>query len=147
MYQVEVASFDYEEITLFDRTEETRFTHALRIASAFEQPWGELDVSLEGSNYLDNFDQHRIELFSRMEVRLFRGLSLDIEGSLARVKDQIYEPKEDIPDEDILLRRRELGTDYQLSFEVGFSYTFGSVFNNVVNPRMSTGGGGGRRGH
>ncbi len=66
-------------------------------------------------------------------------------GSAARVKDQIYEPKEDIPDEDILLRRRELGTDYEVSLEIGFSYTFGSVFNNVVNPRMSTGGGRGDR--
>ena len=93
---------------------------------------------------VDNFDQHRLELFSRAEVRLFRGLSLEIQGSAARVKDQLYEPLEDISDEDILLRRRELGTDYELSLEIGFSYTFGSVFNNIVNPRMSNGGGGGR---
>ena len=138
-----MASFNYEEVTLFDKTEETRVTQSLEIASAFQRPWGELDLSLEGSNFLDDFEQHRVEFFSRMEIRLFRGLSLDIEGSAARVKDQIYEPKEDIPDEDILLRRRELGTDYELSLEIGFSYTFGSVFNSVVNPRMSTGGRGG----
>ena len=142
MYKIEINSFDYEEITLFDKTEETRLSHALEIASAFQQPWGALNVSLQGSNYLDNFEQHRLELFSRMEIRLFRGLSLEIQGSAARIKDQIYEPKENIPDEDILLRRRELGTDYQVSLEIGFSYTFGSVFNNVVNPRMSGGGGG-----
>jgi len=144
MYKVEVASFNYEEITLFDKNSETRLTHGLQIAAAFQQPWGELDVSLEGSNYLDNFEQHRLELFSRAEVRLFRGLSLEIMGSAARVEDQLHEPKEDIPDEDILLRRRELGTDYELSLEIGFSYTFGSVFNNIVNPRMSTGGRGDR---
>jgi hypothetical protein len=147
MYQVEVASFDYEEVTLFDKTSETRLTQALRIASAFQQPWGEMDISLEGSNYLDNFDQHRLEVFSRAEIRVFRGFSLEIMGSAARVKDQLYEPKEDIPDEDILLRRRELGTDYELSLEIGFSYTFGSVFNNIVNPRMSTGGRGDGRRH
>lgn len=143
LYKVEVASFNYEEVTLFDKTEETRVTQSLEIASAFQRPWGELDVSLAGSNFLDDFEQHRIEFFTRMEIRLFRGLSLDIEGNAVRVKDQIYEPKEDIPLEDILLRRRELGTDYELSLEIGFSYTFGSVFNNVVNPRMSTGGRGG----
>jgi len=65
----------------------------------------------------------------------------------ARVKDQIYEPLEDIPLEDILLRRRELGTDYQYSIEIGFNFTFGSVYNNVVNPRMSSGGGRGRYRH
>ena len=145
LYKVEVASFNYEEVTLFDKTEETRLTQSLEVASAFQRPWGELDVSLAGSNFLDNFEQHRIEFFTRMEIRLFRGLSLDIEGNAVRVKDQIYEPKEDIPLEDILLRRRELGTDYELSLEIGFSYTFGSVFNNVVNPRMSTGGRGRHR--
>jgi hypothetical protein len=139
LYKVELASFNYEEITLFDETSETRMTHSLEVASAFEQPWGELDISLQGFNFLDDFSQHRLELFSRIEVRLFRGLSLDIRGSAARVKDQIFEPREDIPDEDILLRRRELGTDYRYSVDIGFNFTFGSVFNSVVNPRMSTG--------
>lgn len=147
LYKVEVMSFDYEEVTLFGKTKETRLAHGLEIGSAFEQPWGELDVSLESTNFLDDFSQHRIELDSRMEIRLYRGLGLDISGSIARIKDQIYEPGEDIPDEDILLRRRELGTDYEISLEVGFSYTFGSVFNNFVNPRMSTGGRGERYRH
>ena len=137
LYKVEVASFDYEEVTLFGKTSETRFTHSLEVASAFNQPWGQLDLSLLGSNFLDDFSQHRIEFFTGVEIRLFRGLSLDIEGSAARIKDQIYEPLEDIPDEDILLRRKELGTDYRYSVDIGFSFTFGSVFNNVVNPRMS----------
>ncbi len=147
LYKVEMVSFDYEEITLFQKTSETKPAHSLEIAAAFNQPWGELDISLEGSNYLDDFDTHRIESFTRFEIRLFRGLSLDIMGSAARVKDQIYEPLEDIPLEDILLRRKELGTDYEYSIEIGFNFTFGSVFNNVVNPRMSSGGGGGRWRH
>lgn len=137
LYKVEVASFDYEQITLFEKTSETRFSHTLLISSAFNQPWGQLDLSLQGSNFLDDFSQHRIELSSGFEIRIFRGLSLDIEGSAARIKDQIYEPLEDIPDEDILLRRKELGTDYRYSVDIGFNFTFGSVFNNVVNPRMS----------
>lgn len=146
LYRVEAVSFNYEEITIFEKTSETRLTHKLEIGSAFNQPWGELDLSLQASNYLDDFSQHRIEFFSRFEIRLFRGLSLDVQGNAARVKDQIYQPLEDIPLEDILLRRRELGTDYEYGVEIGFNFTFGSVFNNVVNPRMSSGGGPGRWG-
>jgi len=142
LYKAEVASFDYEEVTLFDRNSETRFEQSLQIASTFEQPWGELDFSLEGSNFLEDFRKHRLELYSRIEVRLMRGLSLDIRGGASRVKDQIYKPRAGISDEDILLRRRELGTDYTYSLDVGFNYTFGSLFNNVVNPRMSSMGGG-----
>jgi hypothetical protein len=29
-----------------------------------------------------------------------------------------------------------LGTDFEYEVEVGFSFTFGSVFNNIVNPRL-----------
>jgi len=147
LYRVELVSYDYEELTLFEKTSETRLTHKFEIGSAFNQPWGELDLSLEASNYLDDFSQHRIDFFSRVEIRLFRGLSLDIQGNAARVKDQIYQPLEDIPLEDILLRRRERGTDYEYGVEIGFNFTFGSVFNNVVNPRMSSGGGPGRYRH
>jgi hypothetical protein len=67
------------------------------------------------------------------------GLSLSIRGSVARVKDQIHEPRPSASDEDILLQQRELGTDYRFSLNVGLSSTFGSVLNNVVNPRMTGG--------
>jgi len=38
--------------------------------------------------------------------------------------------------EEILLRRRELETSYYYYFSIGLSYTFGSIYNNVVNPRF-----------
>jgi hypothetical protein len=36
----------------------------------------------------------------------------------------------------VLLRLRELQSDYELEFNIGFTYSFGSLFNNVVNPRF-----------
>jgi hypothetical protein len=38
---------------------------------------------------------------------------------------------------------RELQSGYEVQFAVGVSYTFGSIFNNIVNPRFGGGGGGG----
>lgn len=140
LYRVGIASFRYEEPTLFEKLRETRPEQSLELAADFTQPWGELFVSLTGSHYLDDPSQHRVELFTNFEVRLLRGLSLDIRGSVARIKDQIYVPLEETSDEDILLRRRELGTDFEYSVDVGLSFTFGSVFNNVVNPRIFSGG-------
>ena len=139
LYRVGVASYRYTQVTLFDRTAETRPEERLEVAAEFRQPWGNLNVSLEASNYLDDFRQHRIQLFNNLEFRILRGLSLDVRGSVARIKDQIYEPLEDASDADILLQQRELGTDYRFSLDVGLSFTFGSVFNNVVNPRMRGG--------
>ena len=49
--------------------------------------------------------------------------------------------KRDATPEEILLERRALLTNYRYGAFVGISYTFGSIFNSVVNPRFGTGPG------
>ena len=143
LYSLGLASFDYENVTLFDRTGETHAEQRIEVAARFQQPWGAINSVFEASAFLHDPALHRIGLFGRIEYRVARGLDLSVSGGVARVKDQLYVPREDIADEDVLLQRRQLGTDFQFDLEVGFSFTFGSVTNNVVNPRM--GGIGGRR--
>jgi len=38
--------------------------------------------------------------------------------------------------EEVLLRRKMLETSYTYYFSIGLSYTFGSIYSNVVNPRF-----------
>jgi hypothetical protein len=45
-------------------------------------------------------------------------------------------PRRDASLEDVLLQRRRLATSYRGSGSVGLSYSFGSMFTNVVNPRF-----------
>ena len=144
LYRIGAATFEYADTTVLGELAETRAQHSLQVSADFRQPWGEWVMSVEGSHFLDNLEQHRIDIFSNLEIRLFRGFNLDIRGNFARVKDQIYLPIADVDDIDRLTGRVELGTDYEYSVRVGFSFTFGSVFNNVVNPRIRTGGGGRR---
>lgn len=135
-YFVGVRAFDYMEVTLFNETSEARPGQTLEISYSVEQPWGTINTSLEGSNFLDDFSQHRVELFSRLNLRLFRGLQFNLFGSIARIKDQIFLPREGATDEEILVRRQALGTDYRYFMNVSLSYSFGSIFNNIVNPRF-----------
>jgi hypothetical protein len=44
------------------------------------------------------------------------------------VHDQLYIPLGDADDEEVLLRRRALETNYRYRTNVGVRYTFGSVF-------------------
>ncbi len=43
----------------------------------------------------------------------------------------------------MLLRIRQLETNYRYFGSVGLRYTFGSIYNNVVNPRFGGTSGGG----
>lgn len=138
LYGIGPATFDYEEITLFGLTQETRIEHSLEAFFSAVQPWGQLGGGLTATAFADDVSQHRIRLLGNLSFRIVRGLDLSFFGSIARVKDQIYLPLSAIPEEDILLRRRQLGTDFQASATVGISYRFGSIFNNIVNSRMSS---------
>jgi hypothetical protein len=45
--------------------------------------------------------------------------------------------------EEVLLRRKELATQFSYFTSFGLTFTFGSIYNNVVNPRFGNSGGGG----
>lgn len=137
LYDVGANYFNYRDTTIFNQADETRFDQALSVRLDLEQPWGSVSTSLTGSHYFFDFSKNRLQLFSFIDVQLFKGFSLNVSGNVALVQDQLYLSGEDLSDEEILLERQQLGTDYEYRLEIGFSYTFGSIYNNVVNPRFT----------
>ena len=67
---------------------------------------------------------------------MFKGLQFSIYGRTSMVHDQINLSKAGLSEEDILLRRKENSTNLRFYGSVGFSYTFGSLYSNIVNPRF-----------
>lgn len=135
-YTVGVNHLTYDEVTILDKLEETLYDQTFQATLALRQPWGYSRLSVEAASYLHDPALHRMEIDGRIDVRLFRGFSLNINGNASRVRDQIYLPKGAASDEDILLRVRRLQSGYRYELSVGFNYQFGSIFNNVVNPRF-----------
>jgi hypothetical protein len=138
-YSVTPVHYSYEDSTVFDRTSETRIRHQLQLAAGVTQPWGSVHASVNSSVFIDNWAQHSVDVFGGLDVRIFRGLSVNLFGEFTRLKDQIYLRKAEVDNNSILLGQFQLGTDYQYFLDFGFSYQFGSKFNNVVNPRFNGG--------
>jgi len=91
------------------------------------------------------FYERRIYMFKRYMLTVFLSMLLCafFTVSLYAQKEQvnIEELKKNAPKggasfEEILLQRRELATSYSYFASVGLSYSFGSIFSNVVNPRF-----------
>jgi hypothetical protein len=142
-YELGAEHAKYEEITLFGKLRETLARQELSATLDQRQPWGSLQVRAEWSQYLHDRTKYRIEVDGELSFRIARGFEVEVEGSASRIRDQLSLPRRDATPEEILLRLRELQSGYDLQFEVGLSYSFGSIFNNVVNPRFGNGGGGG----
>jgi hypothetical protein len=128
--------FDYIQRTVFDKVQETVGDGLFTASLDMRQPWGSTGLSFETAAYLNDPSRYRLAVQGDFDVRLFRGLSVNLDASWSRINNQLYLRAGSASDEEILLRRRQLATSYRYRFSAGLSYTFGSIFNNVVNPRF-----------
>lgn len=128
--------FDYHEETIYFKMKEQRLTEELNVAYEIKQPWGSINTSLNASHYFHDIKKFNISLHNSIELKLVKGLSLDLYGYITFLRDQLSLPSSGASLEEILLRRRELETSYYYYMSIGISYTFGSIYNNVVNPRF-----------
>jgi hypothetical protein len=136
LYTVGVQYADYVDVTIYGETEQTLPAQSLFTGLSMKEPWGNATFGFEAFQYLNDLSKHRLEVFGRLGVRLLRGLDFEVNARFARIKDQINLRAGEATDEEILLRQRELGTDFRYGFSFGLSYRFGSIFNNAVNPRF-----------
>lgn len=136
-YSLGADYFDFHERTLFGHETQSMLDHQLLLSIDQKQGWGSVHAALAGSQYLHDPKRYNVQLFSDLDVRLFKGFSLNLYGSISYVRDQIYLPAGNATPEEVLLRLRQLDTSYRYFGQVGFSYTFGSIYNNVVNPRFT----------
>ena len=137
-YNIGLADFVYNDTTIFFKTKERMPIQRLLTSVAIREPWGSIDVGMLGTGYLNDSHKYRIGSFTELSVRLFRGFSLRAFGAYDVIHDQFALAKKNFTDQEILTRQFQRGTTYRYFGNVGLSYTFGSIFNNVVNPRMSS---------
>jgi hypothetical protein len=107
------------------------------------QKWGSINVSFGYSNYLHDWSKNNISLDGFIELRIAKGLTANFGGGASIIHDQLGLVKGGATTQEVLLRRKQLATQYQYFTMFGFTFTFGSIYNNVVNPRFGNGGGGG----
>jgi hypothetical protein len=136
MYSVGPRSFRYDEETLFGKTRETLTQQEFSITLDQQEEWGEIEARFEASNYFPGFSRNRLELDGEISINVARGLQFDIEGSASRIRDQLSLPRRDATPEEVLLELRQIRSGYEYGFAVGFTYTFGSIFSSIVNPRF-----------
>jgi hypothetical protein len=136
LYGLGLSEVRYFEETIYDKLKETLPSHVLSASIVFQQPWGSVETTLAGSQYLSDLTKTELNAYLSLQLRLFEGLSVRFSGNYASIHDQLFLPKSGLTEEEILLQRQQLATDYSFYTVVGLTYTFGSIFNNVVNPRF-----------
>ncbi|WP_420456936.1 hypothetical protein [Rubrivirga sp.] len=135
-YQAGVEAVAYQDTTVFLETSAVLPVHEGGVAAEFAQPWGSVDIYSSASQYLSRTDRYNLSLGGGVELRLLRGLSLRVDGYYEFVRDQINLRAARAEDGQILTGDQELPTGFQYFASVGVSYSFGSIYNQVVNARF-----------
>ncbi|MFC2157123.1 hypothetical protein ACFLT9_04740 [Acidobacteriota bacterium] len=143
LYRIGFNIIRYREETIYGKITENLLQESLAVTLSLKEKWGTISTTLEGSHYFHDFNKNRLTFFNILNLRLFKGFSVFMFGGGSRIHDQLSLQKGGATLEEALLKRKQLATSYDYFFSVGFSFTFGSIFTNVVNPRFGSSGHGG----
>ena len=135
-YRLRALYQDYSELTVYDETREGLAQQELQLNLRILQPWGQVSTGLSGAHFLHDFSKFRSSLDTNVDLRLFRGLAFRMSANFRLIRDQLSLPAGGSSLEDLLLQQRQLATNYEMGLYAGVSYTFGSMYNNVVNTRL-----------
>lgn len=136
LYSAGYVHVQYADSTIFDKLSEGHFQHSANMAYEVLQKWGSIDLNMRYSNYLHDWSKNNVSFNGRVNLRIAKGVSMNLGGGASLIHDQLGLVKSGASTEEILLRRKEVATQFQHYANFGFSYTFGSIYNNVVNPRF-----------
>jgi hypothetical protein len=137
----------YREETIYGKTRETLFQESLSATLDLREKWGTISVSASGSHYFHDFSKNQLDLFGIVSLRLYKGLSVFGLVGYSWIHDQLSLLGREPTFEEQLLRLRELPRTSDYFISIGFQFTFGSIFTNVINPRFGSSRGGGMNIH
>lgn len=126
----------YFDSTIYDKTEELLYSQSLGVAAEIVQKWGSLSGSVTGNSYMHDLSKNSVNFYLNTSFRLFKGLELSVYAYYNMIHNQLSLPKGDVTQEELLLQQRQIETQYSYYLSLGLSYTFGSIYNSVVNPRF-----------
>jgi len=144
LYTLSLNPVKYREETVFGKLRETLLKEELSLTLDLREKFGTVSLSVEGSNYFNDMSKYRVDTFSIVNLRLYKGLSVYVIGGYSWYHNsQVSLLGREPTYEEQLLRLRELPMDSNYFVAIGFQFQFGSIFTNVINPRFGSSGGGG----
>jgi len=143
LYRLSLKAARYHETTWLGKLRETTLRGSLGLTLDLREKFGTVSLSVEGSHFFHDIGKYRVDTFSIVNLRLYKGLSVYVLGGYSWIHDQLWLLGREPTYEEQLLRLRELPMNSNYFAAIGFQFQFGSIFTNVINPRFGSSGGGG----
>lgn len=135
-YGLDVRDNHYYDTTIFNQKKEILFGQKMILSLKYNQRWGYVEGGVRYRNYFHDWDLYNVSINSAVNIRLTGALSINVDLYGALVHDQVNLAQGEASKDDVLTRKRQMGSAYNFSTWFGVNYRFGSSVNNFVNPRF-----------
>lgn len=133
-YSIGNVNLNYRDTTIYLKVRENLIRQDFNLIADFTKPWGNISVGAKFKQYLKDPSINNLSIGGGLSWNIFKGLKFSVGGELELVRDQLSLPKQTASRDDLLTQRRIISTSYNYFGGVGFSYTFGSIYNSQVHP-------------
>ena len=135
-YKISTGKRNYIEKTIYGYEKQKLSSQTLSLNIRFRQKWGNVSSYLNATQFLNDGSKKRFSLRSDLDIRVFEGLAVRLSGNINLIREQYSLAAGNTSIEDLLLQQRQIATDYRTGFSLGLSYTFGSIYNSIINTRL-----------
>ena len=135
-YRIGTGKRNYIEKTIYGYETQKLTSQKLSLNIRYRQKWGNISSYLNATQFLNDGTKKRLSLRSDLDIRVFEGLAVRFSGNINLIREQYSLAAGTTSIEELLLQQREIATDYKTNLSVGLSYTFGSIYNSIINTRL-----------
>ena len=136
-YRVGARYVDFYNETYLNKLNDWYYLHSLVLSYKQVEKWGSLMCDIGTFQYFSKDNFYRINISPNVSWNIARGLNWNFGGNFSIVKDQYFLRKEEVSSAAILLGQAQLKSNFSYNIYTGISFSFGSMYNNVVNVRFN----------
>lgn len=135
-YQLGISHSQYVDLTYRNRLSDLFLSQSLNIRYQLVKNWGNIGMGLGFKHLYDSENFYNLNFSPSVSWNIIKGLNLSIFGSYSILRDQYFLKLADVTSTEVITGQIQLKSAFNYFLSMGINYSFGSIYNNVVNVRF-----------
>jgi hypothetical protein len=135
-YKLGFQHLDYVSPTYRNHMNDMFLSQSFSARYRLVKNWGNIGVGVGFRHLYDEEHFFNVNFSPSISWNIFKGFNFNVQGNYSIVKDQFFLKLDEVSSEEILTGQIQLKSAYNFFVFMGISYSFGSIYNNVVNVRF-----------
>jgi hypothetical protein len=135
-YQLGFRQSNYVSPSYRDHLSDLFLSQFFNLRYRLVKNWGNIGMGVGLLHLYDTEHFYNLNFSPSISWNIIKGLNLNLQGSYSIVRDQYFLKLDDVTSTEIITGQTQLKSAYNYFVSMGISYSFGSIYNNVVNVRF-----------